>query len=80
MLGDCTIRINRAQNGYTISMTDPKIVAENDKSKGPWKDPNVTFICDDIDKGLQFIKENLDKAFPENEFDSTFDKAAKDLK
>lgn len=80
MLGDCTIRINRAQNGYTISMTDPKIVAENDKGKGSYKDPNVTFICTDIDKGLEFIKANLETAFPADEFDSTFDKAAKDLK
>lgn len=80
MLGDCTIRINRAQNGYTISMTDPKIVAENDKPKSSWRDPNVTFICSDLSKGLEFIRENIEKVFPETEFDSTFDKAAKDLK
>lgn len=80
MLGDCTIRINRAQNGFTISMTDPKIVAENDKPKSNWRDPNVTFICSDLQKGLDFIRENIEKVFPETEYDTTFDKAAKELK
>lgn len=83
MLSDCTIRINRLQNGWTVSITDPKIVEENDKrdSKGgcsTWRDPSVTYTFDDINKGIDFIKENIEKAFPKDEFSSTFDKAAKE--
>lgn len=84
MLGDCNIRISRLQNGYTVSITDPKIVKANDERDSkdgccsPWRDPNVTYTFSTIDQAIDFIKENVDKAFPEDEFSSTFDKAAKE--
>jgi hypothetical protein len=84
MLSDCSIRISRLQNGYTVSITDPKIVKANDArdSKSdccaPWRDPNVTYTFPDVNKAVEFIKENVEKAFPEDEFSSTFDQAAKE--
>jgi hypothetical protein len=84
MLSDCSIRISRLQNGYTVSITDPKIVKANDERPkngecAPWRDPNVTYTFSDVNKAVEFIKENVEKAFPADEFSSTFDKAAKDI-
>jgi hypothetical protein len=84
MLTDCNIRINRAQNGYSVSITDPEIVKANDardsKSDGcaPWRSPDVTYVFATVEKAVDFIKENIEKAFPKDEFSSTFDKAAKE--
>lgn len=87
MLNDCTIRIKRLQNGFTVSITDPEIVKANDKrssAKGgdcaPWRDPEVTYTFPDQDAAVEFIRENIGKAFPPDEFNSTFDKAVKESK
>ena len=84
MYGDCTIRIERLQNGYNVRMTDPKIVKENnerDKSSkngcAPWRDSQVSYAFTTADEVVAFIKDNIDKALPVDEFSSTFDEAAK---
>lgn len=74
-------RIERAKNGYTVEMRDPKIVAENNRPKksgepSAWRDPNVEYVFKDIDGVLKFLKANLDKALPMDEFSSTFDSEA----
>lgn len=83
MYSDCNIRIERLQNGYTVRITDPEIVKKNNKrneSKDgcctPWQDPQVTYTFDTKDKVAKFVIENIDKALPEDEYSSTFDKAA----
>lgn len=92
--GDCDIRIQKHQNGYTVRITDPAIVAANKKrdeanrrsSKGecapcePWRDPQVSYAFSNRDEVTAFIKANIDKALPVDEFSSTFDKAVKDSK
>jgi len=85
MYGDCTIRIERLQNGYNVRITDPEIVKQNNKrdraSKGecqPWKDPQVSYAFTTSSEVINFIKANIDKALPVDEFSSSFDKAAKE--
>jgi hypothetical protein len=79
-------RIERAKNGYTVSMRDPKVVAENNRPKksnepSSWRDPNVEYVFKDIEGVLKFLKANLDKALPMDEFGSTFDtEASKPMK
>jgi hypothetical protein len=84
MYGDCNIRIERTQNGYLVSMTDPELVKQNDKrDKGgdccaPWQDPQVKYSFEDKQGVIDFITANIDKALPVDEYSSTFDKAAKE--
>jgi len=80
----CNVRIERASNGYTVTMRDPKIVAANDKRSGkmgdepvpPYRDPDVEYVFSDFAKMMKFLKVNLDKALPKDEFSSSFDEAA----
>ncbi len=85
MYSDCNIRIQRLQNGYTVRMTDPDIVKKNnERNKGkdsccvPWQDPDVTYAFDTKEKVAKFVVDNIDKALPDDEYSSTFDKAAKE--
>lgn len=85
MYNDCNIRIERTQNGFLVSMTDPAIAKANDtRNKGsdgccsPWQDPNVKYSFEDKQGVVDFITSNIDKALPVDEYSSTFDKAAKD--
>lgn len=85
MYNDCNIRIERTQNGFLVSMTDPEIQKANDKrDKGsdsccaPWQDPQVKYSFEDKQGVIDFITANLDKALPVDEYSSTFDKAAKE--
>jgi hypothetical protein len=45
-----------------------------------WRDPQVSYAFSDRDGVIAFIKENIDKAMPVDEFSSTFDKAVKETK
>lgn len=77
----CTVRIERLANGWSVRMTDPKIVEANNKrsTKGgdyaPYRDPEVTFAFDDAKGVLAFLNANLEKALPTDEFDTSFAKA-----
>lgn len=76
----CTIRIERLANGWSVRMTDPKIVAANNKrsEKGaytPYRDPEVTFAFDDAKGVMKFLEANLEKALPTDEYDTSFAKA-----
>lgn len=84
MYNDCTIRIERLQNGYTVRMTDPEIRKKNherDKGDGccspAWEDPDVSYAFTTKEEAIKFITENIDKALPEDEYSSSFDKAVK---
>lgn len=72
-------KIERLANGYEVEVTDPKIAAANKKSKmGGWKDPKVSYAFKTIKEVLAFLEKNLDKALPLDEYESSFDMAAKD--
>ncbi len=89
---DCDIRIQRHQNGFTVRITDPAIVKANrerdkqrsSKSSGEccpsteWRDPQVSYAFTTRDEVSTFIKENIDKALPVDEFSSSFDAAVKE--
>lgn len=85
--GDCDIRIQRHQNGYTVRITDPakvKANRERDKNRGKdgccvseWQDPQVSYAFTTRDEVTTFIKDNIDKALPDDEFSSTFDAVVK---
>lgn len=78
------IVIERNQNGFEVSVTDPKIVAANEARTGkgdmvaPWKDPEVEYQFTTKQQVLDFIEAAFEKALPEEEYSTTFDKLAKD--
>jgi len=86
-MSSCTIRIERLANGYTVRMTDPTIVEKNKKREGarkpdapypPWQDPEVTLAFETPKAVLQFLRDNLEKALPTDEYETSFTKALKE--
>lgn len=80
------IRLERAENGYTVCATDPKIQADNDKP-GPtnWRDPEREYVFTTLKAALGFIEKIADKALPVEDsppdpFASAFKDAAADKK
>ena len=78
------IVIERNQNGYEVEVTDPVIAAANEKSSnspGPssWKDPMVEYQFATKEQVLDFVAKAFDKALPEEEYSTTFDKLAKEV-
>jgi hypothetical protein len=71
------IRIERAQNGFVVSMDDPEIMAKNRKTDGPYRDPEVQFVFDDEAEVIAFLTKNLNKIIPpeDDEYSSSFDAA-----
>lgn len=74
------IRIERAQNGFCVYMDDPAIAKKNQKSNGPWADPEVEFVFDDEAEVIAFITKNLSKLMPDgkDKFSSSFDAAVEE--
>jgi hypothetical protein len=72
-----SIRIERAQNGFVVCMDDPEIRAKNEKSKGPWQNPERQFVFDDEEDVIKFLTKNLDKIIPPkgDDYDTSFDMA-----
>ena len=85
-MSSCTIRIERLANGYTVRMTDPTIVAKNKKrdTRKPrdpyvsYQDPEVTLAFETPKAVMKFLQENLEKALPMDEFETSFTKALKE--
>lgn len=78
------IRIERAQNGYSVSATDPAIQKWNDAHPGKWKDCTREYVFDGEDAlkdALEFIESIAEKALPvepsaPDSFAEAFKKAA----
>jgi hypothetical protein len=72
-------RIERMVNGYEVEMKDPKIIAANRKPNkdgvGSYRDPYVSYVFKSVDEVLAFLKKNLDKALPDDEYETSFDAA-----
>ncbi len=73
-MNDCC-RIERAVNGYTVSLRDPEAVKANAAPKTQWKDPNREYVFDSVEKVLAFLGKTLDKALPMDEYGTSFSKA-----
>ena len=77
---DYVCKIERLANGFEVEISDPKIVAQNNKrndSKGytPWKDPMVGYSFKSVAEVCAFLEKNLEKALPADEFGNSFDAA-----
>ena len=73
-----SVRIERATNGFIIHARDPKIEAENQKSKGGvWKNSQVDILCKTTEEVMSWLKKNLDKAMPaDKSYDTAFAEAS----
>ena len=80
-MDDSVCTIERLANGFEVEITDPKIVEANNKrstksmSSVSWKDPKVGYAFKTVDEVCAFLKANLDKAMPLDEFSGSFDAA-----
>lgn len=80
-MSDYVCRIERLANGYEVEISDPKIVAQNNKrSSGnyTWRDPMVGYSFKTVAEVCAFLEKNLEKALPEDEFGKTFDAAVEE--
>ena len=81
---DSCVRIERATNGYVVSMKDPKIAAANLKRSNksdfstPWQEERREYVFTDLAAVTKFLTANLDKALPKVDYDSSFDSAVED--
>ena len=80
-MAEYDVRIERLTNGYTIRLRDQKIVKANSardfksEKPTPYRDPNREYVFKSVDEVLKFLKGNLDKALPADDFSSAFDAA-----
>lgn len=71
-------KIERAKNGFEVEMCDPEIKKKNMESDDGYKDPYVNFVFKTADEVMEFLKENLDKAVPMDDYATSFDEAVKE--
>lgn len=80
-MGD-VLRIEKLENGYEVSICDPKITAANSKPKSNWQDPWKEYAFTTADEVKNFVGEILDKLKPppdaDEEYSSAFAEATKD--
>ena len=81
------VRIERAKNGFTVEMRDPKIDEQNRKRRNGKDDeevdiehrsPFVSYVFESVEAVLAFLGENLEKAMPLDEFETSFKEAVKE--
>jgi hypothetical protein len=87
-MGDCFLRMDRFENGFTVEIKDPAIVKANEKRDNsskvytPYKDPWKTFVFKSSAEVQAFLKKNMDKAVvsskPASDYDGSFDVACAD--
>ena len=76
--GGC-VRIERAENGYTVTMTDPAIVKKNAQRevksdyRAPYISPQKEYVFADLKACMAFLEKNLDKALPKADYEASFD-------
>lgn len=80
-MSECVVKIEKLANGYEVEMTDPEIVKANQSPSkkgeiGTWKDPKVAYAFKSVDEVINFLRANLDKAMPMDEYETSFDEAA----
>lgn len=78
-MAEFRVCIERMRNGFEVTVTDPKIVKQNNtKDKNgytPYKDPQVEYGFKNVKEVLTFLEENLEKALPADTYGGTFDSA-----
>ena len=80
-MSESILRIEKLENGYTVSISDPKIQEKNRTSKGPWQDPEKEYAFKDAKEVADFVAKNLDSLEPpmsdEEVYKEAFGDAAK---
>jgi predicted membrane GTPase involved in stress response len=61
---DDIIRIEALENGFEVECLDPKVVEENAKPKGTYRDPYKGYAFTTADEVVAFVKEKLGKMKP----------------
>ena len=74
-MSEYDVRIERLANGYEVTLRDPKIVKENAKPNSKYRNSTREYVFKTLPELLAFLKKNLDKALPPDEFGSAFDSA-----
>lgn len=74
-MSQTVVKIERAMNGFEVEMCDPAIKSAN-SIDGPYRDPYVSYVFKTSAEVLAFLEENLDKAVPMDEYETTFNEAA----
>lgn len=81
-MSDTVLRIEKLENGYTVEVCDPKIMAENEKPKSTYKSPYKEYAFTTADEVKAYVGEHLDSLKPppdaEAEYGAAFKSASKD--
>lgn len=79
-MSDTFARIEKLENGYTVSVTDRKIEAENRKPRSAYRDSQREYAFKDLKSALKWIAENEAelapaKPSPESEYTGAWNEA-----
>lgn len=89
MMDGQIVRIERAHNGFTVEMRDPKIDEQNRKRNNDdgsagvdveHRSPFVSYVFESVGAVLAFLEGNLEKAMPLDEFETSFEEAIEEDK
>lgn len=75
MAYDATVSICRVENGFQISYRDPEIVKKNASAKGPYHDPERTFVFPEKKPAMEFLTKVLDNMSAADTYETEFTKA-----
>jgi hypothetical protein len=72
-MSDCVLRIDKLQNGFTVEVCDPAIMAENDKPKNlSYKSPWKEYAFSTSEEAVAFVAKALGKLKPAPDDDAVF--------
>lgn len=78
-MSDTVLRVEKLENGYEVEVCDPKIMAENEKPKGSYKDPWKGYAFTTAGEAVAFIGQHLESLKPppdaEKEYGDAFKQA-----
>lgn len=66
------LSIEKLENGYEVSVCDPKVAAANKKGKGGWQDPMKDYAFKTVEEVVAFITEHLDTLEPPPDADEEY--------
>lgn len=79
-MSDTIVRIEKAENGYSVEICDEKVMESNKKSKSVYADPWKEYLFKDAAGVVKFVGEHLDKLKPppdaDEEYGTAFAQAA----
>lgn len=75
-MSDCRVVIERVANGYEVEVSEP--ASSSKKTTDMYVDRRKEYVFKSIDEVLSFLTKNLDKALPQDEYDSAFDEAVEE--